>query len=92
MARANNNGGQWWVAQSGYSVGLLERLFLEERAPSLLYEVVGGIIGHPTLVDEGYLYIQLSRTGWDVDTSLEDVRVSLMKNNQVTTLEMLFTA
>jgi len=77
VAFANDNGGEWYVSYAGYQVAILERLFYEEKAPSMLYEVVGGIFAHPLLEDEGIVFIQLSRLDALVEVCLEDLRVSL---------------
>lgn len=77
VAAANNNGGAWWVATSSYRVPVLERLFYEEKAPRLLYEVVGGLCAHPSLSEEGLLFVQLARIDELVEVCLEDLRIRL---------------
>lgn len=79
VALANDNGGRWWVAESCYTAPVLERLFFEEKAPSLLYEVVGSIVPYAGLEKEGFLHIQLARDDSLVQVCLEDIRVQLLE-------------
>jgi len=79
VAIANNNQGTWWAAEAYYTARVLERMFLENKVPTLLQEVVGGIYPDPELEGEGYLYVQLSQENELVDVSLEDIRVVLLE-------------
>ena len=56
VAIANDNGGDWFLADSRYRVAELERMFAKGRVGSILYERIGGLL-------EGsirpYIYIQI---------------------------------
>ena len=62
-AIANDNGGQWFLAESKHTAAQLERRFRAEAVGHVLYERVGGLLQGPY----EYIYIQI-----DLVTSVID--------------------
>lgn len=75
-SQANNNDGDWWSASSPLSANAIERMFRDEKVPTVLYEVVGAI---KTSVMPGHILLQLARNGWDIDVALSDLHISLQE-------------
>ena len=77
VALANNNKGTWWCCKSRITVADIERRFCEGSVASLLYNVVGGVLGdHRKLSASSrtfYLYMQLERRDGDVDLTLSEL-------------------
>lgn len=77
VALANYNEGQWWVCTSNKSVADIERRFIEGSVGSVLYSVVGGILGnHKSLRTTGkrhYTYMQLVKRDYYIDLALTEI-------------------
>lgn len=77
VALVNNNQGTWWCCRSRITVADIERRFIEGSVASLLYKVVGGVLGDHKMLSASsrsfYLYMQLARRDGDVDFTLREL-------------------
>lgn len=83
VALANNNRGMWWICLSRRSVADMERRFKEGSVASVLYTVVGGILGDHQQLRHGhgkhYLFMQLVRRDYFVELSLRELGIQLVE-------------
>jgi len=78
LAKANDNGGLWWVCLSRLTPGRLEHRFKEGSVASCLYQSAGGVLGSPAMKHSNnrqYLYLQLSRRDEFIDIALSDLGI-----------------